>query len=581
MSLIKIATRNSPLALWQANYVKDQLLQAHSDLQVEIVGMTTKGDQLLDRSLAAVGGKGLFLKELEVSLLDQSTDIAVHSMKDVPVDLPEGLEIAAVCDRADPRDAVISNEYQNLYALPKGSRVGTASLRRTAQLKSAFPALEFLELRGNVNTRLAKLDAGEYDAIILAAAGMIRLGFVHRIKQYITPELCLPAVGQGIVGIECRSNDHKTQELLRPLHSRESALMLAAERSMNRALDGGCQLPVAGFAELDKGGIRMRGMVATEDGAKVLFCNTVSPDLSLVGAEQLGLVVAQDLLEQGARDILQATYAKRDHQQVAVTSDLSATSDASSKQPRSEAKIVLLTRQERFLGNMAAILERLDYQPVHIPTMQVEPSISDSSRAKLENIKDYDDVIFVSRNAVEIGMSVIQQAGGMPQHVRVLTVGPESAKQLYSFGVDAMFPDHGSGADALLGVRQLADMSGRKVLVVRGEIGLEWPEQVLRERGAELERAVAYSQALPASGAQELQRLLQANESLAGVFVHSVQSLGNLIKLAGSQRDQLVQAKLVAGSQRIAEAAIEAGWQGEILVADSPSNKHMMISFSG
>ena len=268
MNVIRIATRNSPLALWQANFVKDQLVQAHEELEVEIVGMTTRGDQLLDRSLSTAGGKGLFLKELEVSLLNKETDIAVHSMKDVPVELPDGLSIPVVCAREDARDAFVSNNYQNLYALPLGAKVGTSSLRRVAQLKSAFPKLEFIDLRGNVNTRLAKLDNGEYDAIILAAAGLIRLGFTDRIKQFITPELCLPAVGQGIVGIECRSDDKDTQDLIGALHNRESALVLAAERSMNASLEGGCQVPIAGYAEIDKGRIRMRGAVGKPDGTK-------------------------------------------------------------------------------------------------------------------------------------------------------------------------------------------------------------------------------------------------------------------------------------------------------------------------
>ena len=268
MNVIRIATRDSPLALWQANFVKDQLVQAHEELEVEIVGMTTRGDQLLDRSLSTAGGKGLFLKELEVSLLNKETDIAVHSMKDVPVELPDGLSIPVVCAREDARDAFVSNNYQNLYALPLGAKVGTSSLRRVAQLKSAFPKLEFIDLRGNVNTRLAKLDNGEYDAIILAAAGLIRLGFTDRIKQFITPELCLPAVGQGIVGIECRSDDKDTQDLIGALHNRESALVLAAERSMNASLEGGCQVPIAGYAEIDKGRIRMRGAVGKPDGTK-------------------------------------------------------------------------------------------------------------------------------------------------------------------------------------------------------------------------------------------------------------------------------------------------------------------------
>jgi len=253
MSLIRIATRNSPLALWQANYVKEQLQKAHANLDVDIVGMTTKGDQMLDRSLSAVGGKGLFLKELEVSLLNDETDIAVHSMKDVPVEMPSGLEVAVVCEREDARDAFVSNNYQNLYALPKGARVGTSSLRRVSQLKHSFPAFEFVELRGNVNTRLKKLDDGEYDAIILAAAGLIRLGLQDRIHQYISPDLCLPAVGQGIVGIQCRKDDKRVKDLIAPLHNRISEICLAAERAMNATLEGGCQVPIAGYAELAKG----------------------------------------------------------------------------------------------------------------------------------------------------------------------------------------------------------------------------------------------------------------------------------------------------------------------------------------
>ena len=236
MKKIRIATRNSPLALWQANYVKDLLLDLHQDLQVELVPMTTRGDQMLDRSLSTIGGKGLFLKELETALLEGKADIAVHSMKDVPVSLPEGLEIPVVLEREDPRDAFVSNDYQNLYALPDGARVGTSSLRRVSQLKNAFPQLQFSELRGNVNTRLKKLDAGEFDAIILAAAGLIRLGMKDRIGQYIAPTLCIPAVGQGIVGIECRIADANTYLLIEPLNNKSSELVLSAERALNQGL---------------------------------------------------------------------------------------------------------------------------------------------------------------------------------------------------------------------------------------------------------------------------------------------------------------------------------------------------------
>lgn len=572
MRSFRIATRNSPLALWQANFVRDRLLEADPRIDIEIVGMTTKGDQLLDRSLAAVGGKGLFLKELEVSLQNKETDIAVHSMKDVPVHMPDGLEIAAVCERADPRDAFVSNEYQNLYALPKGARVGTASLRRGSQLKSAFPALEFVELRGNVNTRLAKLDDGEYDAIILAAAGLIRLGFVHRIKQYITPELCLPAVGQGIVGIECRSDDVETKELLQALHNRESELVLAAERALNQRLEGGCQVPIAGFAELAKGKLRMRGMVGAIDGTKVLFCNMVSTDLTVSGAIRLGQEVADELIEQGAKNILNAVY-----QQAGISPPTQI------KEPTGDARkpVVLLTRQERYLGNMAAILQRLDYLPLHLPTLEVEAHADDQSINRIKNIVSYTDIVFVSRNAVEFGMVLIDEHAQMPNGIRALTVGGESAKQLYKFGVDSMFPEHGSGAEALLAVSQLADLRQRKILVVRGETGLDWLEQEMQQRGAEVDRAVVYSQSAPTASFGKLREVLQQHGSIDGVFAHSAQSIHNLVEIAADQFKLVSQAVLVAGSQRIADTALELGWAGEVRVAESPANKHMMISFSG
>jgi len=561
MKSIRIATRNSPLALWQANYVKDRLLREHHELEVEIVGMTTKGDQLLDRSLVAAGGKGLFLKELEVSLTNNETDIAVHSMKDVPVDLPRGLEIPVVCQRADARDAFVSNNFQNLYALPKGAKVGTSSLRRVAQLKNAFPTLEFLELRGNVNTRLKKLDEGHYDAIILAAAGLIRLGFEDRIKQFITPELCLPAVGQGIVGIECRSDDEVTKALIAPLHSRKSAVFLAAERAMNAALEGGCQVPVAGYAEIEKGKIRMRGVVGKPDGSSILLSQAVSNNVSVEGAESLGQNVANDLLKQGAGDILAELYRKP------VTKN-------------ADKPLVLLTRQHRYLGNTKAILQRLDYQPAHVPTLTIESSYDSSVVAQFGGLADFTDIVFVSRNAVEVGMSMINMQGSIPENVRVMAVGGETAKQLYHYGVDALFPDQGSGAKALLKVAQLADLSGRKILIVRGEAGLDWPAERMRERGAEVVEVRCYRQKVPENSESELKTALERGIRLEGVFVHSSQSLRNLIEIAGDRADIVKEATLVAGSNVIAKTAREHKWKGEVRVAKTPSNKHMMIAFS-
>ncbi|MGK0374790.1 MAG: hydroxymethylbilane synthase [Arenicella sp.] len=563
MKSIRIATRNSPLALWQANYVKDQLQNAHSDLLVEIVSMTTRGDQLLDRSLIAAGGKGLFLKELEVSLLNNETDIAVHSMKDVPVDLPRGLEISVVCEREDARDAFVSNNYQNLYALPKGAKVGTSSLRRVAQLKNAFPSLEFIELRGNVNTRLRKLDNDDYDAIILAAAGLIRLDLHHRIKQYISPELCLPAVGQGVVGIECRSDDDVTKSLLAALHSKESALTLAAERAMNAGLEGGCQVPIAGYAQIANGKIRMRGMVGDPDGSNVLRSETVSTTVTESNARTLGEQIADDLLLQGAGEILASVY------------------DKPMQLKKLSKPMVLLTRQHRYLGNTAAILQRLDFQPTHVPTLSIEPEDGSELLEFFGNLSHYTDLLFVSRNAVEVGMSMIQQQGGMPEGICVMAVGGETAKQLFRFGINAMFPSQGSGAEALLKVSQLQKMDGRRVLVIRGEQGLSWPAEEMRKRGATVDEVSCYKQTVPSTSAEQLLEALEQNHQLEGIFVHSSQSLQHLMIIAGDKSQLILQATLVAGSQAIAETATSLGWLGVIRIAESPSNKHMMMAFSG
>lgn len=306
MHLLKIATRNSPLAMWQANFVRQQLLHHHQGLTVELVPMTTTGDRMLESTLAQAGGKGLFLKELEDGLLAGRADIAVHSMKDVTVNLPHGLHIAAVCERADPRDAFVSNHYSDLSELPAGARVGTSSLRRQCQLRAAFPGLEILNLRGNVNTRLRRLDDDEYDAIILAAAGLERLGMAERIRIFLPPEVSLPAVGQGAVGIECRLDDQRVNALLTPLHHRDTAERIAAERAMNAHLEGGCQVPIAGYAELHDGVVSLRGLVGSIDG-KTLLRARGSGHRS--DAETVGRQVADDLLQQGARALLDVVYA--------------------------------------------------------------------------------------------------------------------------------------------------------------------------------------------------------------------------------------------------------------------------------
>ncbi|MDH1280133.1 hydroxymethylbilane synthase [Pseudomonas chengduensis] len=307
---IRIATRKSALALWQAEHVKARLEQAHPGLKVSLVPMVSRGDKLLDAPLAKIGGKGLFVKELETALLENEADIAVHSMKDVPMDFPEGLGLFCICEREDPRDAFVSNTYASLDALPAGSVVGTSSLRRQAQLLARRPDLKIQFLRGNVNTRLAKLDAGEYDAIILAAAGLIRLGFEDRIRSSISAEDSLPAGGQGAVGIECRSADVDVHALLAPLHHRETALRVTAERALNKHLNGGCQVPIACYALLEDDQLWLRGLVGQPDGGLLLRAEDRAASSD---AEALGVRVAEALLAQGADAILQAVYGEAGH----------------------------------------------------------------------------------------------------------------------------------------------------------------------------------------------------------------------------------------------------------------------------
>ncbi len=302
---LRIATRKSPLALWQAEHVAAALRRVHPGLAVEILGMTTRGDKILDAPLAKVGGKGLFVKELEQGMLDGEADIAVHSMKDVPVDFPPGLHLPVILEREDPRDAFVSERFAGLAALPEGARVGTSSLRRQCQLLERRPDLHIEPLRGNVNSRLAKLDAGDYDAIILAAAGLKRLGLGGRIRCLLEPEESLPAIGQGAIGIECRIDDPRVNALIAPLHHADTDTRVRAERAMNHRLHGGCQVPIAGHATLAGDRLHLAGLVGDPDGSRILRAQA---EAHRNDAESLGTAVAEALLDQGAAAILSALH---------------------------------------------------------------------------------------------------------------------------------------------------------------------------------------------------------------------------------------------------------------------------------
>lgn len=302
VDLIRIATRESPLALWQSEFVAAELKRLHPGLRVELVSMTTKGDQLLDSPLSKIGGKGLFVKELEVALLDGRADIAVHSMKDVPMHFPEGLGLVAVLEGHDPRDAFVSNTYARLEDLPEGAVVGTSSLRRETQIRARFPQLVIKMLRGNIQTRMAKLDAGEYDAIILAAAGLKRMGYDERVRYEIPPEDSLPSVGQGALGIEARTDAPGVHALVAGLIDAATTTRITAERAFNTRLNGGCQVPIGGHAILlDDGQLWLRGMVGKPDGSQMLRDEITGP--AAEGAA-LGVALAERMLGNGADRIL-------------------------------------------------------------------------------------------------------------------------------------------------------------------------------------------------------------------------------------------------------------------------------------
>lgn len=303
---LRIATRTSQLALWQAEHVQQRLVALHPSLDITLVPMKTQGDKLLDTPLAKIGGKGLFVKELEAAIQEGRADLAVHSMKDVPMELPEGFALPVILERADPRDAWVSNAYASLAEVPTGGRVGTSSLRRSVQLRARRPDIEVLSLRGNVQTRLAKLDDGQFDAILLATAGLDRLQLQERIRARVAPEVSLPAVGQGAIGIECRADDARLIELLQELNHADTWDRVSAERAMNRHLKGGCQVPIGGYAELDGDELWLRGLVASEDGSRVLRAEARAHRSQ---AEALGVQVAEALLAQGAGEILAQVYA--------------------------------------------------------------------------------------------------------------------------------------------------------------------------------------------------------------------------------------------------------------------------------
>ena len=303
-----IASRESLLAMWQAKHIQGRLKALYPDCEVEILGMTTRGDQILDKTLSKIGGKGLFIKELEQALQDGRADLAVHSIKDVPMDLPEGFALAAIGERANPFDAFVSNQYARLEEMPKGAVVGTSSLRREAQLRAKFPHLTINPLRGNVQTRLSKLDNGDYDAVILAAAGLQRLGLNGRIREILSPADSLPAAGQGALGIEIAARRTDLADILRPLNHEETAACVTAERALARALGGSCQVPLAAYCVMEDGLLTLNGLVGHPDGSVIIEASAQAP---AAYADALGRAVAKRLADDGAEELIAAVLAEQ------------------------------------------------------------------------------------------------------------------------------------------------------------------------------------------------------------------------------------------------------------------------------
>ncbi|AKC32270.1 hydroxymethylbilane synthase [Candidatus Pantoea carbekii] len=301
----KIATRKSPLALWQAQYVKNQLIKAYPYLHFDLVPIITKGDIKIDRQSVKIGGKGLFIKELQQAILEKRADLAVHSIKDITMNFPKGLGLTIICKREDPYDTFVSKNYDSIETLPRGATIGTSSLRRQCQIRMFRPDLAIRPIRGNIDTRLSQLDHGEYDAIILAAAGLKRLGLSNRIRHTLSAELSLPAVGQGAIGIECRLDDTELITLLQVLNHTDTAVCIHAERALNIHLGGGCQVPIASFAILENNQIWLRGLVCSPDGMKIVIGERRG---AYSNAEQIGISLAEELLDNGARTILHQFY---------------------------------------------------------------------------------------------------------------------------------------------------------------------------------------------------------------------------------------------------------------------------------
>lgn len=547
---LRIATRQSPLALWQAEYIKQWLEQRHPGLEVSLLPMTTQGDRVLDRTLNAVGGKGLFVKELELALLDNRADIAVHSMKDVPAEFPEGLELAVICQREYVHDALVSNQYTCIDDLPIAARVGTASLRRQCQLRAKRPDLQLIDCRGNVGTRLSKLDAGELDALILAEAGLRRLELHHRIAERISDTWMLPAAGQGALGIECRAQDHATKQLLADLHDPATHVCVTSERALTLRLDGGCQLPVAAYAILEEQELWLRGLVGSPDGRTLISSDVRGP---LHQAEALGHLLAERLLAQGANDILDK-----------LRKPSAVTTGWNPKLASLKHLKVLITRPEQRGATLAAQITALGGEAVCYPLLRFEPVPVTTPP------HSFDAVIFVSVPAVEYGLPQLVSL----QEIDLFAVGQATSTALHTHGLTAKTPTD-QRSEGLLALPELQQVAGKHFLLVQGEGGRSLLAETLKTRGAIIISMIVYRRVYNTQDISE--RLPTWRDHINTLVFTSGESLETFYHhLSASDRVWCCAQAIVVVSPRIKQLASQLGFR-TIHLSDGASD-HALIN---
>jgi len=498
---LRIGTRGSQLALYQANWVKERLIQVHPYLKVTLIKIKTTGDKIKDAPLAKIGGKGLFVKEIEEALIERRIDLAVHSIKDVPTELPKGLHLSAITKREDPRDVLISNDGTLLKNLPPGAKIGTSSLRRQAQLLRFRSDFEMVPLRGNLDTRLRKLKTLNLDGIILAYAGVKRLALEDRITEIVSTEISLPAIGQGALGIETRMDDEEVEERIRFLNDPSSAITISAERAFLKKLGGGCQVPIAAFGQINGTTLQIDGMVGTIDGKRLIRHRVEGP---IEKAEELGIELADILLSKGAREILEKIY-QRSGPTIPVPSP-----------PRGEGgvrgKKILITRARDQSAEFATRLKNLGAEVIEYPTIEILPPRSWKELDRtVDKLNSYDWIIFTSVNGVNFFWKRLidkKRGHSLSSSQKVIAIGPATAKRLKEKGIRITSMPKQFVAEGILKSFEKKNLQGKRILLARAKRARDILPKGLRKMGAVVDVVEVYRTVKPRGGSKRLRQLL-------------------------------------------------------------------------